>query len=370
MEFLKLTHSSLKNSKEINSNSMSIDYENLQTQSSSFICSKKFEKNKQNKTISNQNITITNSTIDDYEMEDQSNNSNSLSKYSFYPNSKKHKKEENEKKTKLNFIFSSSEEAIKNVNEYIEEIYQNLLLEEKNFKINFGYMQKQPDINDQMRAILIDWLIEVHFRFRLKPQTLFLTVNIIDSFLSIKLIHRAKLQLLGIASLLIACKCEEIYYPPVKDFVDITDKAYSKEELINMEFLVLEILNFNILNPTPCDFYDIISKFYHFNNQQYFLGKYFLESCLIDYRMTKYSSSILACSSIYLVMKFFGLKNYQLLYNSYMTNENNSQKIIKQAGKEICLLIRGLKSTSLKSTIEKYSLTQFESVSEFCEKNN
>lgn len=228
----------------------------------------------------------------------------------------------------------------------------------------------QPDINDQMRGILIDWLIEVHFRFRLKPQTLFLTVNIIDSYLSIKLIHRAKLQLLGIASLLIACKCEEIYYPPVKDFVDITDKAYCKEELINMEFLVLETLNFNILNPTPCDFYDIISKFYHFNNQQYFLGKYFLESCLIDYRMTKYSSSILACSSIYLVMKFFGLKNYQLMYDSNMTNENNSQKIIKQAGKEICLLIRGLKSTNLKSTIEKYSLKQFESVSEFCEKNN
>ena len=350
---------------------MSIEYENLQTQSSSFISSKNFEKNNH---IKNQSVSITNtnSTTEDYDMEYQSNNSISLTKNSFISNSKNNhkKKEEIEKKLNLNFTFSSDEEAIKSSKEYIEEIYFNLFSREKNKQINYGYMINQPDINDQMRGILIDWLIEVHFRFRLKPQTLFLTVNIIDSYLSIKLIHRAKLQLLGIASLLIACKCEEIYYPPVKDFVDITDKAYCKEELINMEFLVLETLNFNILNPTPCDFYDIISKFYHFNNQQYFLGKYFLESCLIDYRMTKYSSSILACSSIYLVMKFFGLKNYQLMYDSNMTNENNSQKIIKQAGKEICLLIRGLKSTNLKSTIEKYSLKQFESVSEFCEKNN
>ena len=179
-------------------------------------------------------------------MEYQSNNSISLTKTSFISNSKNNnkQKEEIEKKLNLNFTFSSDEEAIKSTKEYIEEIYFNLFSREKNKQINYGYMINQPDINAQMRGILIDWLIEVHFRFRLKPQTLFLTVNRIDSYLSIKLIHRAKLQLLGIASLLIACKCEEIYYPPVKDFVDITDKAYCKEELINMEFLVLETLNF------------------------------------------------------------------------------------------------------------------------------
>jgi G2/mitotic-specific cyclin-B, other len=44
-------------------------------------------------------------------------------------------------------------------------------------------MSKQADINEKMRAILIDWLIEVHLKFKLLPETLFLTINIIDRFL-------------------------------------------------------------------------------------------------------------------------------------------------------------------------------------------
>ena len=107
-------------------------------------------------------------------------------------------------------------------------------------------MDMQNDINEQMRAILIDWLIEVHYRFRLKSETLFQTVWIIDAYLSILPIIRAKLQLLGIASLLISCKSQEIYYPQLNDLIDITDGAYIKDELIEMEAHVLKILGFNI----------------------------------------------------------------------------------------------------------------------------
>ena len=270
----------------------------------------------------------------------------------------------------LNIYFDNEKDSIQNVKEYLDEIYLNLLKEEKEFNNIYGYMEKQPDINEQMRAILIDWLIEVHLRFHLKYQTLYITVGIIDIYLSNKMIQRSKLQLLGITALLIACKTQEIYYPPIKDFIDITDKAYEKNELINMEYSVLSVLNFNVLFPTPCEFYDIISTIYHFNLQQYYLGKYFMECALIDYRMIKYHSSILACSCGYLVMKFFGIKNYKMMYDFRMSNELFPQKIIKQCGKEICLLIRGLKSTALKATKEKYSMKEFERVSEFCDIEN
>lgn len=86
-----------------------------------------------------------------------------------------------------------------------------------------------------MRAILIDWLIEVHLKFKLLPETLFLTVNLIDRFLEKAIIQRTKLQLVGVTSMLIASKYEEIYAPEVRDFVYITDKAYSKEEILKME---------------------------------------------------------------------------------------------------------------------------------------
>lgn len=88
-------------------------------------------------------------------------------------------------------------------------------------------------MNESMRAILVDWLVEVHAKFKLLPETLFLTVNIIDRFLTIvKPIKRAKLQLVGVTALLIATKYEEIYPPTIKDLVYITDNAYSKEEIL------------------------------------------------------------------------------------------------------------------------------------------
>lgn len=78
------------------------------------------------------------------------------------------------------------------------------------------YMASQPDINAKMRSILVDWLIEVHRKFELMPETLYLTLNIVDRFLSMKAVSRKELQLVGISSMLIASKYEEIWAPEVK----------------------------------------------------------------------------------------------------------------------------------------------------------
>lgn len=93
-------------------------------------------------------------------------------------------------------------------------------------------MDHQEDVNDKMRAILIDWLIEVHLKFKLIPESLYLTVNLIDRYLEKEQVNRQKLQLIGVTAMLVACKYEEIYPPIVKDFVYITDNAYTKEEIL------------------------------------------------------------------------------------------------------------------------------------------
>jgi len=221
------------------------------------------------------------------------------------------------------YNFSSNVEKVLFAGEYLDEIYSNLLSDEKEMKFSpkIGYMESQSDINEQMRAILIDWLVEVHYRFRLKSETLFQTVWIIDTYLSLVQITRAKLQLLGIASLLISCKSQEIYYPQLNEFIDITDGAYVKNELIEMEMKVLKVLHFNIVAPTANDFYNIITKAFGFDQKQFYLGKYFLESSLIDYRMIKYSSSVIGVSCAYIVMKFFGIDNYKILYKNDVVNE-------------------------------------------------
>ena len=283
----------------------------------------------------------------------------------------KNKKEQHAPKEKeiFKFNFSSNEEYFAFTGEYINEIYANLLLDEKNIKPLYGYIQNQPDINEQMRAILIDWLVEVHYKFHLKDETLYQTVFIIDSYLSKFPILRAKLQLLGIAALLISCKSQEIYYPQMYELIDITDGAYVKEELIEMENQILKILGFDIVSPIAFEFYSIISKAFNFDTKQYLLGKYFMESSLIDYQMIKYSPSIIGVSCAYVVMKFCGINNYKCLYSKNVIKEECPQKVIKDAAREICHLVKNLSNSSLKAVKDKYSLPQFMNVAQFCEQN-
>lgn len=133
--------------------------------------------------------------------------------------------------------------------------------QEARYMVDCNYMNTQYDINDKMRAMLNDWLIEVHLKFKLVPETLFLTVNLIDRFLARYQVHRQKLQLVGVTCMLIASKYEEIYAPEVKDFVYITDKAYDKEEILQMEREILMTLEFDISGPSPFRFLERFVKF-------------------------------------------------------------------------------------------------------------
>ena len=266
----------------------------------------------------------------------------------------------------LNFNFQNSQENISYVGEYLEEIYVNLLLEETQAttKPKFGYMNTQPEINEIMRAILIDWIIDVHLRFNLRQETLFMTIWLIDTYLSFAFVHRDKLQLLGITCLLISCKSHEIYYPQNDKLIEMTDNAYSKEEMLTMENEILKKLNFFIVCPNPIDFYNILSKMFNFEKKQYYLGNYFIESALVNYQILKYSSSVIASSCTYLVMKYYRINGYQKLYNNFIINEQFPEDVIKDAAKEIYVLVDNLSKSKFKSVKKKYSLTQFENVSE------
>jgi len=245
--------------------------------------------------------------------------------------------------------------------EYFDEIFTNLLLDEQNLKskIKKDYMIKQNDINDKMRAILVDWIIEVHYRYHFKRKTLYQTITIIDLYLSNKIISKIKLQLLGIASLLISCKDNEIHYPGTKEFIYITNNAYKKYDLLKMEIHVLEILNFEILSPSADEFYNILSKFFNFNKEQKFLGEYFMDSSLVDYNMLKYNPSIIAMACSYIVMKFYGINKYKDLFSSKIKIGDSSQKAIKECAKDLCFLVKNLSHSSLRATKKKYTLEQF-----------
>lgn len=246
--------------------------------------------------------------------------------------------------------------------EYLNDMYLTEISTELNFPPTFGYMKFQTDINEQMRAILIDWLTEVHYKFNMKEDTLFLCVNLIDRYMKAKFIPRNKLQLVGVAAMLIACKMEEIYSPSIKDFVFITDNAYQTTDINQMEMEILINLNFDILIPNVFRIYSLIALYFNFDKKKFYFGLYLLEIYLIDYRMSKFLPSIIACTAAYIVMKFFKMENYKQIYSEWNINGTGAAEI-KDCAREICFLVDNIDKSTLKAAKRKFANADFEQVS-------
>ena len=270
----------------------------------------------------------------------------------------------------FHFNFEDKSKAVKYSEEYVNEIYRNLLQDEMNLKAKpiYGYMYKQPQINEKMRVILIDWIINIHFQFKLTPQSLYTTVFIIDTYLSMKPVKKNEFQLLGLTAFLIACKTQEVYCPNLEILINSTDGACDKESVLKMENDIVNTLNFDLYAPSPDDFYGILSTAFKFNSLQKNFGKYFMEYSLYDYNMIKYPASVIAAACCYFVMKFFGIEEYTKLYSNLIVNGECPQKMIKHATKELCFLVKNLVNCQDFFILKKkYSSKMYDKVSEYCE---
>jgi len=268
--------------------------------------------------------------------------------------------------------------SIRNVQipkEYLNTIYYNLLKEQytnkKKFKPEYNYMNSQTEINEQMRSILVDWIIDVHGKFGFTDETLYMTVLIIDRYSSIKKITRNEYQNLGISALMISCKHEEINVPKVEDFIYITDNAYNKEEVFNMEQNILNGLNYDLLYPSPIKFFEYLSLKFNFDKKQFYFGKYLMETFLLNLIWIKYLPSIIACAAAYIVMKFFKLKNYKESYLKqwYMIEGKEGFNFVeprcgvKDCAQEMCNFVDNIGNTNYLSCQKKYESDEFCSIS-------
>ncbi|XP_020248148.1 G2/mitotic-specific cyclin-2-like [Asparagus officinalis] len=183
--------------------------------------------------------------------------------------------------------------------EYVDDIYNYYKRVEVSGCVSSDYMSNQFDINEKMRAILIDWLIEVHYKFELMDETLYLTVNIIDRFLARQSVIRKKLQLVGVTAMLLACKYEEVSVPVVEDLILISDRAYKREEVLEMERLMVNTLQFNMSVPTPYVFMRRFLKAAESDKKLELLSYFIIELSLVEYQMLKFQPSLLAAAAIY-----------------------------------------------------------------------
>jgi len=203
---------------------------------------------------------------------------------------------------------SSWEESsnIQHVGEYASEIFASLFKDEANFLPRPNYMESQTDINAKMRAILIDWLVEVHMKYKLRPETLFLTVQCIDRYLTKMPVMRKRLQLVGVVAMFIAAKFEEIHAPEVADFVYITDSAYTKEDILTMECQMLTTLDFQIVVPTAAHFMDRMQRLNGCDGVQREIAQYLIELALLDFRMIRHLPSHLCAAALMLSNELLG----------------------------------------------------------------
>ncbi|CAH8356741.1 unnamed protein product [Eruca vesicaria subsp. sativa] len=236
--------------------------------------------------------------------------------------------------------------------EYVEDMY-SFYKEVENESKPQMYMQTQPEINEKMRSILVDWLVDVHAKFDLSPETLYLTINIIDRFLSMKVIPRRELQLLGVSALLIASKYEEIWPPQVNDLVYVTDNSYQSKQILVMEKTILGNLEWYLTVPTQ---YVFLARFIkaavpdpEMENMVHFLA----ELGLMHYDTLKFCPSLLAASAVYTARCF--LSKTPVWTETLEFHTGYSEHELRECSKLLVYIHSRVGESKLRAVFKKYS---------------
>lgn len=246
--------------------------------------------------------------------------------------------------------------------DYDEDIHNYLKAIETKYLPTFNFMAFQTDINEEMRVVLVDWLIEVHSEFQLREETLFLAVNIVDRFLAKRKVLRSKFQLLGVAAMFIACKYEEIEPPVLDDFIEISDCAYSREEMILMERLILNSLDFCI---TTCSIYAFTRSYsaqLHVTDVQKHMIGMIAESSLLCSSSCVYNPSVIAASCAYISSSITPLANVAHLEEISGYAESDLEACIGFLTNQMAAM--KIKNSSL-ALYNKYSRPVFQNVTQF-----
>jgi len=253
--------------------------------------------------------------------------------------------------------------------EYAVDIYNYLQEVEgrPDLDIRDNFLAGCP-VTGKMRAVLVDWLVEVQQQFKLLQETFFLTLDIVDRYLNCKgrTVHKSQLQLIGVSAMFLASKIEEIYAPEISDFVYITDDTYTADEIRCTELRILKVLDFKLNKPSSLVFLRRFSKAGDVDILQHNLAKYVLELALVEYSLVSLRSSLLAASALQLSLLILNptsspetVWSPTLSYHSQYSSSQLSSTMSKMAG-----LLVNLPSGKLQAVTSKYSSPKLMKVSQ------
>ncbi|KAF5383293.1 hypothetical protein D9615_005024 [Tricholomella constricta] len=205
------------------------------------------------------------------------------------------------------------------VSEYVVEVCVYLKEIEKQTRPNPEYMDTHPELDWEKRGILVDWILQVHARFNLLQETLFLFTNILDRFLSSRPISLSKLQLVGVTAFFIAAKYEETYAPSVAEIAFLADGQYTVEEILKAERYILKTLDWDLRYPGPMGWLRRGSKADDCDTKARTVGKYLIEIGCLEWRLVGTLPSLLAAAAMWLGRLVLGREVWTPNMEHYMT---------------------------------------------------
>ncbi|MDC6272039.1 cyclin, partial [Acetobacter pasteurianus] len=248
--------------------------------------------------------------------------------------------------------------------EYVNDIFTYFYELETRMLPDPNYIQTQKNLKPKMRSILVDWVVEMHLKFRLLPESLFLAINIMDRFMSLENVELDKLQLLATGSLFIAAKYEEVFSPLVKNYAYFTDGSYTEEEILQAEKYILTTLNFDLNYPNPMNFLRRISKADDYDVQSRTLGKYLLEITIVDHRFIGMKPSLCSALAMYLarlILKKIPVWNGNLIHYSGGYRINDMKHCIELLYQYL------LQPIEHEEFFKKYAMRKFMKASTLCQ---
>ncbi|XP_039482029.1 G2/mitotic-specific cyclin-B isoform X4 [Drosophila santomea] len=267
-------------------------------------------------------------------------------------------------------IDANDKENLVLVSEYVNDIYDYLYQVEQEQPIHVDHLAGQKEVSHKMRAVLIDWINEVHLQFHLAAETFQLAVAIIDRYVQVvKDTKRTHLQLVGVTALFIATKYEELFPPAIGDFVFITDDTYTARQIRQMELQIFKAIDCNLSRPLPIHFLRRYSKAASAEDEHHTMSKYFIELASVDYEMAAYRPSEIAAASLFLSLHLLN-GNYRAgtgfndrhwtptltFYSRY------SAAHLRPITRRIAKLARDAPQAKLKAIYNKYQGSKFQKI--------
>lgn len=192
-----------------------------------------------------------------------------------------------------------------------DAVWNNMLEKDRSYSRDMHVLEKHPHLQPRMRAILLDWLMEVSEVYKLHRESYHLAQDYLDRFMATQTnVVKSTLQLIGITCLFIAAKVEEMYPPKIHQFAYVTDEACTEDEILSMELIIMKELNWSLSPQTPVSWLNVYMQVAYLKEQENLLIPQYpqatftqiaelLDLCMLDVRSLEFSNGILAASALF-----------------------------------------------------------------------